>query len=147
MNHISLVDFVSIKPFDPFVRSEPNKQNKTSTPSTMSTAFPLHTPVNHTPRKRTNIVVNGCEPSNPLQTLSSETAQRILKTLSEEPGTVSDIAETVETSLQNVQYHLTRLSEAGLVEAVDTWYSEKGREMTVYALTAEELVIQFENDR
>lgn len=113
----------------------------------MATAFPLHTPVNHTPRKRTNIVVRDCEPADALQTLASETAQRILRTLSEEPGTVSDIADTVDTSLQNVQYHLTRLSEVDLVKPVDTWYSEKGREMTVYAVTAEELVIQFESDR
>lgn len=113
----------------------------------MSTVFPLHNPVNHTPRKRTNIVVSDSERADALQTLSSDTAQRILKALSDEPGTVSDVADTVDTSLQNAQYHLTRLSNADLVEAVDTWYSEKGKEMTVYALTAQELVIHFETDR
>jgi hypothetical protein len=38
---------------------------------------------------------------------------------------------------------LRRLEENDLVEPIDTWYSVKGREMTIYALTAEKLVVQF----
>jgi DNA-binding PadR family transcriptional regulator len=38
---------------------------------------------------------------------------------------------------------LRRLEENGLVEPIDTQYSVKGREMNVYALTAEKLVVQF----
>lgn len=109
----------------------------------MASALPLHSPVDHTPRECTDVVVGGDEPADVLQTLTSETAQEILGVLGDEPGTVSDIADAVDTSLQNAQYHLERLSEADLIESVDTWYSTKGKEMTVYALTAEELVIQF----
>ena len=59
--------------------------------------------------------------------LSSKTARRILATLHEEPVSASEVAERVDTSLQNVQYHLGRMDDAGLVEVVDTVYSEKGR--------------------
>lgn len=112
----------------------------------MTSALPLHTPVDHTPRERTDVIVDDHEPTDVLQTLTSETAQEILGTLGDEPATASGIADAVDTSLQNVQYHLKRLSEADLVEPVDTWYSTKGKEMAVYALTAEKLLIQFGSD-
>lgn len=111
----------------------------------MPTVFPYHTPVDHTPRERTSVVVNDEQQVDVLQTVSSDTAQQILATLDDEPATTSDIAEAIDISIQNAKYHLGRLSEAGLIEAVDTWYSRKGTEMTVYALSVEELVIQFGN--
>ena len=48
---------------------------------------------------------------------------------------------SVDTSLQNVQYHLDRLESAGAIEVVDTVYSEKGREMDVYAPADQPLVV------
>ena len=143
MSHIIHVDFVSIKPFDLVVRDEPNKPNKQIGLTTMSSTLPLHTPVDHTPLERTDIDVTGSDPANVLQAMTSETARHILATLVDQPGTASGIAEDVGTSLQNARYHIERLSDAGLIEPVGTWYSAKGREMTVYALTDEELVIQF----
>ena len=68
-----------------------------------------------------------------LAALSSDTARAILSTLHDSPGPASDVADRVDTSLQNTQYHLKRLREAGVVEVVDTVYSQKGREMDVYA--------------
>ncbi len=73
--------------------------------------------------------------------LSSQTGRDILATLYEEPATPATIAERVDTSLQNVQYHLGKLEDGNLVEVADTAYSEKGREMKVYAPTAEPLVL------
>ncbi|WP_423745327.1 winged helix-turn-helix domain-containing protein (plasmid) [Haladaptatus sp. SPP-AMP-3] len=73
--------------------------------------------------------------------LSSQTGRDILATLYEEPATPATIAERVETSLQNVQYHLGKLEDSNLVEVADTAYSSKGREMNVYAPTAEPLVL------
>lgn len=113
----------------------------------MSSSLPIHTPVDHTPLERTDIDVTGPEPATILKAMTSETAQQILGTLVDQPGTASDIAEAVGTSLQNARYHIERLSDVGLIQPVDTWYSAKGREMTVYALTAEELLIQFGSDR
>ncbi|SMO75386.1 ArsR/SmtB family transcription factor [Halorubrum cibi] len=110
----------------------------------MPTAFPHQTPVEHTPRERSRIVIDD-QPTDTLQVVSSDTAQQILATLDDEPATASDIADAIGTSVQNAKYHLGHLREADLIEAVDTWYSRKGIEMTVYALSVEELVIQFGN--
>lgn len=73
--------------------------------------------------------------------LSSRTARRILAILHEEPGSASEVAAQVDSSLQNVQYHLGRMEDAGLVEVHETVYSEKGREMKVYAPTDKPLVV------
>lgn len=109
----------------------------------MASVFPHHPPVDYAPRKQTEVVVDGSEPTDVLQILSSETAQEILGTLRDEPRTASDIADAVNRSLQSVSYHLNRLCEADLIEPAETWYSEKGTEMTVYALATERLVVQF----
>jgi DNA-binding transcriptional ArsR family regulator len=76
-----------------------------------------------------------------LSALSSGTARRILARLHEDPAPPSRVADGVDTSLQNVQYHLERLEEAGAVEVVGTAYSEKGREMDLYAPADQPLVI------
>ncbi|MDZ7702442.1 MAG: helix-turn-helix domain-containing protein [Halobacteriales archaeon] len=73
--------------------------------------------------------------------LSAGTARDILKRLYRDPGTATDVAEAADTSLQNARYHLDKLQSAGLVEEVDTWYSSRGTEMTVYAPTNEPLVV------
>jgi predicted ArsR family transcriptional regulator len=109
----------------------------------MTTVFPHQPPVDHTPRERADVVICSDDHPNTVQTLASETAQDILTTLRDEPATATDVAEAVNTSVQNAQYHIERLVRAEFIEPVDTWYSAKGKEMTVYALSAEELVIQF----
>lgn len=76
-----------------------------------------------------------------ISALGSGTARDVLSTLHEEPATTSELAEELDTSLQNVQYHLRKLSDADLVDVVDTAYSEKGREMNVYAPADEPLVL------
>jgi DNA-binding transcriptional ArsR family regulator len=112
----------------------------------MASAFPHHPAVEHAPRKQTAVVVDRDEPTDLLQVLSSDTAQEILGVLRDEPGTASDVAGAVGKSLQNVSYHLDRLCDAELVTPVETWYSEKGKEMTVYALATEQLVVRFGDD-
>ena len=67
------------------------------------------------------------------ETLSSSTARRILSLLYEEPRPASELADETDTTVQNVRYHLNNLQAADLVSVVDTWYSEKGTEMNVYA--------------
>ncbi|MFC6992937.1 ArsR/SmtB family transcription factor [Haladaptatus sp. GCM10025707] len=76
-----------------------------------------------------------------LGALSSETARRILTELHDEPAHPSALAARIDSSLQNVQYHLERLESAGAISVVDTIYSEKGREMKVYAPADKPLVI------
>jgi DNA-binding transcriptional ArsR family regulator len=81
------------------------------------------------------------EASQVLQALSSDTARSIWELLQEEPRTPSALAAATDTSVQNVHYHMTRLEEAGLIDEAGTAYSEKGREMSIYAPTASPLVL------
>jgi len=76
-----------------------------------------------------------------LGSLSSDTARSVLITLHEEPKTASELADHVDTSLQNVRHHLNSLMEAELVETTDTRYSVKGREMAVYEPVNDSLVL------
>jgi len=76
-----------------------------------------------------------------LSALSSETARHLLGELHDDPAPPGELADRVGTSLQNAQYHLENLQEAGAVEVVDTAYSQKGREMDVYAPADQPLVI------
>lgn len=76
-----------------------------------------------------------------LAALSAATARNLLAELNETPAPPGELADRVDTSLQNAQYHLQKLEAAGAVEVVDTAYSEKGREMDVYAPANQPLVI------
>ena len=73
--------------------------------------------------------------------LSSETARQVLSELHEEPAPPGELADRVGTSLQNAQYHLEKLEDAGAIEVIGTAYSEKGREMSVYGPADSPLVI------
>ncbi|MFC7071985.1 ArsR/SmtB family transcription factor [Halovenus rubra] len=75
------------------------------------------------------------------EALASSTTRKIFLELHNQPQTASDLAEVTETSVQNVQYHLEKLEDVDLVEVVDTWYSERGSEMKVYAPEDESLVL------
>jgi len=61
--------------------------------------------------------------------------------LYEEPQTASDIAKSLDMSVQNAKYHLDKLEEAGLIEIIDIWYSDRGREMNVYAPTSSSIIL------
>ncbi len=76
-----------------------------------------------------------------LAALSSETARSLLGAIHDEPAPPSELADRVDTSLQNAQYHLGKLEDAGAIEVVDTAYSAKGREMDVYAPADQPLVV------
>ncbi len=78
--------------------------------------------------------------------MSSETARQIVTALNQEPMAISGIAEAVGTSMQNARYHTSKLQDAGVVTEVDTWYSEKGREMSVYVASCREIVLTLGED-
>ena len=84
--------------------------------------------------------VAGEETDEVLDALSSDTSRAMYRTLFEEPATPSEIADRVDTSVQNVNYHVSNLQAAGLVEPIDTRYSQKGNEMTVYGPATDPLV-------
>lgn len=85
--------------------------------------------------------VDSDEAGEALSALSSETTRELLAALHEEPATPSDLAERLDLTLQNVQYHLGKLDDADLVSVADTVYSEKGREMKVYGPADGPLVV------
>ncbi|WP_336336229.1 ArsR/SmtB family transcription factor [Haloarcula brevis] len=87
------------------------------------------------------IGVDSDDADDVLSALSAETARNLLSELNKEPAPPSELADRVDTSLQNAQYHLKKLKNAGAVEVVDTAYSEKGREMDVFAPANQPLVI------
>ncbi|MDF9744596.1 ArsR/SmtB family transcription factor [Natrinema salsiterrestre] len=79
--------------------------------------------------------------------LSSTTARQIYSRLDDDPGTPSDVADAIDSSIQNVRYHLEKLEDAGLVEVVDTWYSSRGNEMSVYSTTDGPLIVTSDESR
>jgi len=85
--------------------------------------------------------VDSDEAGETLAALSSETARDMLGAFHEDPDTPSGIADRQDLSLQNAQYHIGNLEDAGLIEPIDTVYSEKGREMKVYAPADGPLVV------
>ena len=94
-----------------------------------------------TPDERPRVLdIREADADEVIEALSSETRRAVLRELFDDPGTPSEIAERVDTSVQNINYHLTSLSEAGLVEGIDTRYSEKGLEMTVYGPASDPIV-------
>ncbi|OYR46765.1 winged helix-turn-helix domain-containing protein [Halorubrum sp. Eb13] len=101
-------------------------------------SLPDATPEDREPRV---VGVDDEDADDLIAALGSETAREILTHLHNEPATKSELAAEVDTSLQNVQYHLSKLDGADLVDVVDTTYSEKGREMDVYAAADEPLVL------
>lgn len=85
--------------------------------------------------------LNSDDTGDLLSSLSSDTARAILTALHEEPQTASEVATRVDTSVQNARHHLSKLEQVGAIRVADTRYSEKGREMSVYAPSEEPLVV------
>lgn len=87
------------------------------------------------------LAIDDEEADDVFRTLSSATARAMLAALYERPRTTSELADEVDTSLQNTTYHVNKLRECDLIEVVETWYSDQGKEMKVYAPTNKALVL------
>ncbi|OIB56696.1 ArsR/SmtB family transcription factor [Natrialba sp. SSL1] len=77
---------------------------------------------------------------------SSETRRNVYRSLFEEPATASELAASVDTSVQNVSHHISVLESAALIEPVGQRYSEKGNEMVVYGPASDPLVFVGEEE-
>ena len=75
------------------------------------------------------------------QTISNDTAMRILDLLAETPLSTSAIAKRLDIPLTTAQYNMEKLIEAGLAKVDKTKYSEKGREVKLYAPARRFIVI------
>lgn len=106
--------------------------------TTNKSAFPIGDSVETDPSPE---ILSLSDAGDVMDALSAETARSLLNHVYETPATASELATSAETTLQNTQYHLTRLQAVGLIEVVGTWYSEKGREMAVYGAKNDPMVI------
>ncbi len=86
------------------------------------------------------------ETDDVLDALASDTSRSLFRTLYDEPGTPSEIADRCDTSVQNVHYHVSNLKDAELIEPVETVYSSKGNEMTVYGPASDPIVLVGDRD-
>jgi len=73
--------------------------------------------------------------------ISSGTANEILHLLGDGQQSATNITGTLDLPMSTVKYHLDNLLDAGLVEVVETKYSVKGREIKVYALRDQLLIV------
>ncbi|MHC3437767.1 ArsR/SmtB family transcription factor [Natrialbaceae archaeon A-gly3] len=113
----------------------------------MARLFPLRSETETAEGQPRVVDLEGEDADAVFSALSSATAREIYSRLSDEPGTPSDVAEAIDSSIQNVRYHLENLEDAGLVEVVDTWYSSRGNEMSVYATTDGPLIVTSDESR
>jgi DNA-binding transcriptional ArsR family regulator len=79
--------------------------------------------------------------SNVLAALSSDTSRSVFEALNSEPMAAKDVADELDMSVQSISYHLGNLQDAGLIEVLDTCYSEKGQEMDIYGPAEEPMVL------
>lgn len=75
------------------------------------------------------------------EALASDTARDVTAAIYQEPRTASELADYVDTSLQNVQYHIGKLETAGIIMDVGTAHAESGNQMTLYGPTHDPLVL------
>ena len=111
----------------------------------MSALLPRKPPVEETVDEQV-VTLDGQGSDAVFSVLSSTVARSVLDELYHGPATQSELANRLDTSIQNVSYHLDNLVDAGLVDVVDQWYSEKGREMDVYAPEGSPLVLVVGDD-
>ena len=67
------------------------------------------------------------------QVISNDTARDILETLASESLSASKLASNMDIPLTTVQYNLEKLIEVGLIKVENIKYSEKGKQVKLYA--------------
>ena len=91
-----------------------------------------------------NVVVleQGSVPAQKIaKAMASPTAGDLFNTLSDGPLTATALAERTGFPLTTVKYHLNNLLDADLIEVVDSRWSEKGREMKIYGVKDQVVVL------
>jgi DNA-binding transcriptional ArsR family regulator len=73
--------------------------------------------------------------------MSSQTASDILQLLAESPKSLTGITERLAIPLTTAKYHTENLLDAGLILVAETKYSVKGREIKIYSLTNQLLIV------
>jgi len=84
-----------------------------------------------------NVVVlehGSLEAQKVAKAMSSPTSADLFNALTGNPQSATALAERTRLPLTTVKYHLENMLSAGLVEISNTRWSEKGREMKIYAV-------------
>jgi DNA-binding transcriptional ArsR family regulator len=73
--------------------------------------------------------------------MASRTAGEILQLLKNGSDSATRIAEGLQIPITTVQYHLENLVDAGIITIVERRWSQKGREVKVYGLRDQMLIV------
>jgi len=73
--------------------------------------------------------------------MGSPMAGDILQFLGEKPASLTDITERLAIPMNTAKYHVENLLDAGVITVADTRYSVKGREVKIYSLTNQLLIV------
>ena len=73
--------------------------------------------------------------------MGSQTASDILQILGDGPRSLTDITDRLNIPMNTAKYHIENLLGAGLIAVAQTRYSIKGREVKIYTLTNQLLVV------
>jgi DNA-binding transcriptional ArsR family regulator len=73
--------------------------------------------------------------------MASQTANDILTLLATGTKSLTDITEQLKIPLTTAKYHTENMLDAGLLTVSETRYSIKGREVRMYALTDQILIV------
>jgi DNA-binding transcriptional ArsR family regulator len=73
--------------------------------------------------------------------IGSKTAGEILQLLKDGGHASNQIAEALSIPITTVQYHLENLVDAGIITIVEKRWSQKGREVKVYGLRDQMLIV------
>ncbi|MDJ1421627.1 MAG: helix-turn-helix domain-containing protein [Candidatus Methanoperedens sp.] len=75
------------------------------------------------------------------QVISNDTARQIIELLADVPLSASDIAEHLHAPISTIVYNLENLEDVGLIRIDKIKYSEKGREVKIYAPVRKLIVV------
>lgn len=73
--------------------------------------------------------------------MGSPMAGDILQLLADGPKSLTDITERLAIPMNTAKYHIENLLDAGIIAVADTRYSVKGREVKIYSLTNQLLIV------
>lgn len=73
--------------------------------------------------------------------MASQTAGDILRLIGVGPKTSTEISDQLSLPMNTAKYHIENLLDAGLISIDSTKYSVKGREVKVYTLTNQLLIV------
>ena len=100
-------------------------------------------PENEAPQGNEKLLILplGEESKKLTQVISNDTARKIIELLADAPLSASDIADRLQTPLTTIVYNLENLESVGLIKIDKIKYSEKGREVKIYAPVRKLIVV------